>query len=291
MDINFFRLSCTFSGRAGLFQHVGPEERLVCLLEFRQILGLDIRQIPRALLERPARQRRGALAFGGPDDTTLLVVDDDGGVLVVPAVTEFVDADQPQAIQTIDVRFLGALDHPPDQRAYSAPGRSQQGDDGGLAALLSEKGGALLEGVGKVAAVRRPEDTLGLHCLALGAVSPPEPVAQMQRHARQVVMAPTPLTQIMNRSALGAAFTTTWNRPGRGHIHDQARRAELEVADGAVTDAEQDSEHRGGAQGGAWAEDVETRSLASPPRASTLSNRHATPAWTPPARGVTVTTK
>lgn len=336
-------------GRQGLLEHVGSEEWLVRLFELRQRLGLDIRQVPRALLQGPpgplesglriravrladlvaaclvecvlgesldveavedqlglgARlghrldvgpreidrhgleqgaafgakiieetlQCRGALAFCSPDDAAALVIDHDGDVLVVPAVAELVHADQPQAVEAVSVRSARALDDSPDQRADGAPGRAQQGDDGGLAALLGEEGGSLFECVGEVAAVRRPGDALGLDCPTVGAVSTLDAVAQVQRHASQVVVSPAPLASIVDRAALGTTFPAAGDRPGRDHVHDQTRGAEVEVANREVVDAEKDSEYRGRAQGGAWAEDVDTRSLVSSPRASTSRAR------------------
>jgi hypothetical protein len=47
----------------------------------------------------------------------------------------------------------------------------------------------------------------------------------------------------------------------------------VEAPNREVVDAEEDSEYRGRAQGGAWAEDVDTRSLVSSPRASTSRAR------------------
>ena len=230
--------------------------------------GFEFRAASGAQVLEEALERRNALALGRPDDSALFVVHHDRDVLVVPAVTELVHADQPQPVETVGSRVEGAPNDPSDQDPDGPPARAQHLDHGGLAALLGEQGCSLLEGVGEVACVSCPGHALGLHCPALPAVTAPDPVAHVQCHARQVVVPPVPFTGIVDRATLRPALTAAGDRPGRCHVHDEPRRAEVEVANRELVDAEEGSEYCGRAQGGAWVEVVDTRSLVSSPRAS-----------------------
>ncbi len=82
-------------------------------------------------------------------------------------------------------------------------------------------------------------------------------------------MSPTPLASVVDCATLRSALPAARNRPSRRDIHDEARGAEVEVSDNEILDGEQDSEYGCGAQGGAWVEDFDTRSLVSSPCAST----------------------
>jgi hypothetical protein len=94
------------------------------------------------------------------------------------------------------------------------------------------------------------------------------------------MMAPAPLAEVVDGRALRAALSASWRRPTRDDIHHEPGSFEVEAAGRNFLDAEENLEYCSGAQGGAWAEDVDTRSLvSSPARIQTRPGNGSFPAF------------
>ena len=188
-----------------------------------------------------ASQRGLVVAGRCPDQPAGVMVDHDRQVAVALAVGDLIDADAPQALQTVDA-LPGLLRDAGDDPADGAPGNPQQLGDGGLGGVDCQPRRGVLELAREPRTMPGPGDG-GDHHAVLAAAHSGRVGLQQRRHGPKVQRPPAPSTlALIEAGAASAADPTAPPAPScRSHRrHDRVGLLiEADRFHDGVLDAEQ----------------------------------------------------
>ncbi len=170
-------------------------------------------------VEEPG-QGRFVTTSGGPHEPSAIVVHDHNQVLVTSAVADLIDADPPQAGQTIHRRF-GFRRHARDDGADGPPGHPRQLRDRRSRGVRSQPGGLIFEGTREACAMPSPRHSRHKDAV-LGAMDSRRVRFEVNRHCPQIKASPepSPFARIVASAAPAASAAALAKPPVRPHLRD-----------------------------------------------------------------------